>query len=208
VLKETSPFPGSGGPPGDGAGIRILGVDPGIGATGFGVIEIAPRGSILYLGSGVFRPRPQQPFPRRIQHIFHGLCQQIKIFTPNLIAVERPFLAKNVKSAMLLGQARGVAILAAAEAGVEVQEFSPLEVKQAVVGYGRAAKEQVQVMIRVLLHPPLKLTADAADALAVALCLAHSLSWQTSLNALERKRFFPKAPGPVRAKNLVLRGSR
>ena len=208
MFKETKPFSGSGAPVGEGARTRILGVDPGMGATGFGVIEIGPRDSIRYLGSGVLRPKVQQPFPRRIQHIFHGLSQQIKTFTPDLIAVERPFLAKNVKSAMLLGQARGVAILAAAEAGVEVQEFSPLEVKQAVVGYGRAAKEQVQVMIRALLHPPLELTADAADALAVALCLAHSLSWQTSLRALERKRDLSKASGPGREPNLDLGGGR
>jgi len=81
-------------------------------------------------------------------------------------------------------------------------------VKQAVVGYGRAAKEQVQVMIRALLHPPLELTADAADALAVALCLAHSLSWQTSLRALERKRDLSKASGPGREPNLDLGGGR
>jgi crossover junction endodeoxyribonuclease RuvC len=97
------------------------------------------------------------------------------------MAVERPFFGKNVKSAMLLGQARGVALLAAAETGLEVQEFSPLEVKQSVVGYGRAAKEQIQAMVRSLLGVRRELTTDAADALAVALCLAHSLPLQKSL---------------------------
>ena len=86
-----------------------------------------------------------------------------------------------MKSAMLLGQARGAAVLAAAETGLEVQEYSPLEVKQAVVGYGRAAKEQIQAMVRSILRIPQELNADAADALAVALCLAHSLPWQNSL---------------------------
>jgi crossover junction endodeoxyribonuclease RuvC len=120
------------------------------------------------------------------------------------MAVERPFYAKNVKSAMLLGQARGVAILAAAESGVEVQEYSPLEVKQAVVGYGRATKDQVQNMIRSLLHSPRNLTPDAADALAVALCLAHSLPWQNSLKAVGPKRAFSTNRFPVRGQNFDL----
>ncbi|MDI6753075.1 MAG: crossover junction endodeoxyribonuclease RuvC [Thermodesulfobacteriota bacterium] len=164
--------------------MRILGVDPGLSGTGFGVIEVRKDGSIFYLGSGVIRPKSKLSFPQRLQQIYRGLSDQIVIYTPFLIAVEQPFLAKNVKSAMLLGQARGAAILAAAEAGVEVHEYSPLEVKQAVVGYGRAAKEQVQAMIYALLSPPKNLTADAADALAVALCLAHSFSWKKSLRLL------------------------
>jgi crossover junction endodeoxyribonuclease RuvC len=169
-----------------------MGVDPGLVVTGFGVIEIGGNGSISYCGSGVLRPQRLQSFPQRLQEIFHGLGQQIERFTPKLMAIENPFYAKNVKSAMLLGQARGVAILAAAEAGVAVQEYSPLEVKQAVVGYGRAAKEQVQSMIRSLLNLPQNLTADAADALAVALCLAHSLPWQASLSSFTGQRSFSK----------------
>lgn len=165
-----------------------MGVDPGVVATGFGVIEIGRNGLMLYLGSGVICPRRLQSFPQRIQQIYRGLCQQIEKFRPQLMAVESPFYAKNVKSALLLGQARGVAILAAAEAGVEVQEYSPLEVKQAVVGYGRAGKEQVQAMIRRLLNPSADLTADAADALAVALCLAHSLPWHISLGTFGPQR--------------------
>jgi len=172
----------------NGPATRIMGVDPGVGATGFGVIEIGRDRLILYVGSGVLRPRRLQSFPQRIQQIYRGLCQQIDNFRPRLMAVESPFYAKNVKSALLLGQARGVAILAAAEAGLEVQEYSPLEVKQAVVGYGRAGKEQVQAMIRSLLNPSAELTADAADALAVALCLAHSLPWHISLRTFGPRR--------------------
>jgi crossover junction endodeoxyribonuclease RuvC len=181
-----------------------MGVDPGLVVTGFGVIEIGRNGSILYCGSGVLRPQRLQSFPQRLQQIFHGLSQQIEKFTPELMAVENPFYAKNVKSAMLLGQARGVAILAAAEAGVEVQEYSPLEVKQAVVGYGRAAKQQVQAMIRSLLHAPRSLTVDAADALAVALCLAHSMPWQISLSTLGMQRSFSKSPEKTLAKRFGL----
>ena len=193
-------FPRSGVAPGNGPGARIMGIDPGVVATGFGVIETGRDGSILYLGSGVVRPRRNQAFSLRLQQIYRGLCQQIEKFNPQLMAVESPFYAKNVKSAMLLGQARGVALLAAAEAGVEVQEYSPLEVKQAVVGYGRAGKGQVQAMIRALLHPPEDLAADAADALAVALCFAHSLPWHISLGAHGTRRFLPvrssSAPHP------------
>jgi crossover junction endodeoxyribonuclease RuvC len=164
-------------------------------ATGFGVIEIEPNGSVLYRASGVLRPQRFQSFPQRLQQIYHGLREQIEKFHPPLMAVENPFYAKNVKSALLLGQARGVAILAAAEAGMEVFEYSPLEVKQAVVGYGRAAKEQVEAMIRSLLNPPHRLTPDTADALAVALCLAHSLAWHLSLRTRQARGDIPKIPG-------------
>jgi crossover junction endodeoxyribonuclease RuvC len=154
--------------------------------TGFGVIEIECDGSLLYRESGIIRPRNPST-PQRIQKIFHGLVQLIDEFRPQMMAVERPFFGKNVKSAMLLGQARGAAILAAAENGLEVQEYSPLEVKQAVVGYGRAAKEQIQAMVRSILRVPQELSADAADALAVALCLAHSLPWLSSVRKAEQK---------------------
>ena len=180
-----------------------MGVDPGLVVTGFGVIEIGRDGSTLYCGSGVLRPQRQQSFAQRLQEIFHGLSEQIKKFAPEIMAIENPFYAKNVKSAMLLGQARGVAILAAAEASVEVQEYSPLEIKQAVVGYGRAAKEQVQAMIWSLLHPPQKLAADAADALAVALCLAHSVPWQACLSSLGAQRSFSKSPRTTSAKRIA-----
>lgn len=160
--------------------IRILGVDPGMGATGFGLIEFENKGSILYRESGVLRPRGTSVSPR-LQQIFHGLTRLIETTKPRFMAVERPFFGKNVKSAMLLGQARGAALLAAAETGLEVYEISPLEVKQAVVGYGRADKEQIQAMVRAILGIRQVLTADAADALAVAICLAHSLPLKISL---------------------------
>jgi len=177
--------------------IRIIGVDPGLGATGFGLIAMGSDGTILYRGSGVIRSPSTFSFPQRIQRIYRRLAEEIKNYAPHLMAVEQPFFAKNVRSAMLLGQARGVAILAAAEAGVEVHEYSPLEVKQAVVGYGRAAKEQVQAMIYSLLHTPKNLKTDAADALAVALCLAHSFSWENSLRLLAAQ----KAPAGTRGKD-------
>lgn len=165
---------------------RILGVDPGMGSTGFGLIDLENSGSLLYRESGVLRPRGIS-VSQRLQQIFRGLVRRIEISHPQFMAVERPFFGKNVKSAMLLGQARGAALLAAAETGLEVYEFSPLEVKQAVVGYGRATKEQIQDMVRSILGIPQELTADAADALAAALCLAHSLPLWTTLQEALRK---------------------
>ena len=186
MLKQNASLSPGGIHAGKGSLSRILGVDPGMGSTGFGVIELAPNGSLLYQESGFIRPRGPST-AQRIQQIFRGLVQLIDKFQPQMMAVERPFFGKNVKSAMLLGQARGAAILAAAENGVEVQEYSPLEVKQAVVGYGKAAKEQVQAMVRSILRAPQELNAHAADALAVALCLAHSLPWQSSLKRAEQE---------------------
>ncbi|MGE5252489.1 MAG: crossover junction endodeoxyribonuclease RuvC [Planctomycetaceae bacterium] len=167
-------------PGGQGEGIRILGVDPGMVSTGFGLIEFEAKGSLRYRESGVIRPRGNSVSPR-LQQIFRRLTLLIETFRPRFMAVERPFFGKNVKSAMLLGQARGAALLAAAETGVEVQEISPLEVKQAVVGYGRAEKGQIQAMVRSILGIRQVLNADAADALAVALCLAHCLPLKVSL---------------------------
>jgi crossover junction endodeoxyribonuclease RuvC len=149
-------------------------------STGFGLIEFEKQGSLLYRESGVLRPRGNS-VPPRLQQIFRGLTLLIETAKPRFMAVERPFFGKNVKSAMLLGQARGIALLAAAETGLEVQEYSPLEVKQAVVGYGRATKEQIQAMIKSILCVREALTADAADALAVAVCQAHLLPMQKAL---------------------------
>jgi crossover junction endodeoxyribonuclease RuvC len=166
---------------------RVLGVDPGMSATGFGVVEVESNGAIRYCGSGVIRPQSRELFPQRLWKIFCDLRRQIETFRPHLMGVERPFYGKNVQSAMMLGQARGVAVLAGAEAGLKVQEYSPLEVKQAVVGYGRAAKEQVQAMVQALLKTPTKMAADAADALAVAICVGNSVRWQMNLEASVEK---------------------
>lgn len=179
---------------GKGSLSRILGVDPGMTSTGFGFIEIESRGALLYRESGIIRLRSPSS-PQRIQQIFRSLAQLIDEFQPQIMAVERPFFGKNVKSAMLLGQARGAAILAAVEKGLEVQEYSPLEVKQAVVGYGRAAKEQIQAMVGSILRVPRDLNVHAADALAVALCLAHSLPWQASLEKAKGARNGRSTPG-------------
>ena len=129
---------------------------PGWEAQGSESSNLPESGSLHYRESGIIRPRSPLT-SHRIQQIFRGLIRLIEEFKPERMAVERPFCGKNVKSAMLLGQARGAAILAAAETGLEVQEYSPLEVKQAVVGYGRAAKEQIEAMVRSLLRPSVQI---------------------------------------------------
>jgi crossover junction endodeoxyribonuclease RuvC len=150
--------------------MRVLGVDPGSDMTGYGVIDSDGRHYELIEYAGV-RGQKQLSFAKRLLAISRKLEEVIERLSPQACAVEDSFYAVNVKSALKLGQARGAVLVAAARAGVEVFEYSPLEIKSALVGYGRAEKQQVQEMVRVLLrmkHAPEPL--DASDALAVAIC--------------------------------------
>ena len=151
---------------------RVLGIDPGLTATGYGVIEVeGPRHSLVE--SGTIRPGRGGDVGTRLRHIVDGILDVIGRCGPGTAAVEDIFHHKNARSALALGQARGAAIVAAASAGLPVFEYSALQVKQAVVGYGRAEKGQVQKMLPALLHmevPPA--SPDAADAVAVAYCHA------------------------------------
>ena len=151
---------------------RILGVDPGSRATGYGVIDAAGRG-LQYVASGRIRTT-QGEFPKRLADIYRGMATVIAEFVPDEFAIEEVFVASNPQSALKLGQARGVAIAAAVAAEVEVAEYAARKVKQAVVGTGAADKGQVQHMVRVLLALEALPTEDAADALAVAICHANS----------------------------------
>lgn len=150
----------------------ILGIDPGSRSTGYGVIA-ADGKSTTYLASGCIRSVSPQ-LSERLQHIFLGMQQIIDTYKPEEIAIEQVFVHRNVNSALQLGQARGAAIVAAAQMQLPVSEYSARQIKQSVVGYGAAKKEQVQHMVRFLL----KLTGipkkDASDALAIALCHVHS----------------------------------
>ena len=159
----------------------VLGVDPGTHHTGYGVIaEMA--GKLVALEWGVISPKPSLPLPEKLHTIHTALRTCLVAHQPDTMAVETLFLAKNVRSAVTLAHARGIALLSAAVAGLEVAEYSPLQVKQAVVGYGRADKRQVQTMVRVLLNLPDPLhDSDAADALAVALCHVHGRRLRTAL---------------------------
>lgn len=150
----------------------IIGIDPGSRITGYGLVE--KRGSgIVYIGSGAIKVRAADPMPVRLAAIKHGLDGVLREFQPAAMAIEEVFVSKNPKSALKLGQARGVAILAAAEAGLEVFEYSPREVKASVTGTGSAHKSQVGAMVVRLLRPGHEPACeDETDALAVAFCHA------------------------------------
>ena len=161
--------------------MRVVGIDPGSLATGYGVIEQS-AGGMQALAWGAVRTQARQPLPVRLRRIYEGLSEVIWVWQPEVAMVEKVFFAENAKSALTLGQARGVALLTAANADLPLVEYSALEIKQAVVGYGRAAKEQVQEMVRLLLSlPTAPRPADAADALAAAICHLHSHAWQRKL---------------------------
>lgn len=153
--------------------MRILGIDPGSRITGYGVIR-KEGNRLVHLDNGAIFTDSASDFPGRLQRIFTGISDIISRYAPDVVAVEDIFFANNVQSALKLGQARGAAIVAGVNAGLPVHEYTALQVKQAVVGHGRAAKEQVQQMVRVLLGLPEIAQADASDALAVAICHANS----------------------------------
>ncbi len=158
--------------------MRVLGIDCGTEYTGFGVVDLMPDGQLRCLTCGAIQLSPRDPLPLRLSTIFARLGEVIRQHQPQQVAIEDVFYALNVKSALKLGQVRGVAMLAAAAAGLEVAEYSPLSIKSAVVGYGKAEKQQVQHMVTHLLRldqPPQP--ADAADALAIAVCHLHT--WAT-----------------------------
>ena len=149
---------------------RILGIDPGLRITGFGLIEKGTK--LRYLSSGCIKTKDDD-LPNRLKTIWEGLCEIIDTHQPQHVAVEKVFVNVNPQSTLLLGQARGVAICAAVAQKLAVFEYTALQVKQAVVGNGHAHKEQVQEMVKRLLNLPTVPQADAADALACAICHAH-----------------------------------
>lgn len=153
------------------SGIRILGIDPGLRLTGFGVIEQTGQ-QLAYVASGVVRSG-EGSLPQRLGVLFAGLSEVIATYRPDACAVEIVFVNVNPQSTLLLGQARGTAICAAVSRELTVAEYTALQIKQSVVGHGKAAKEQVQEMVRRLLGLPVAPTADAADALACAITHAH-----------------------------------
>ena len=154
-----------------GPAIRILGIDPGLQVTGFGVID-GLGGQLTYVTSGCVKTSGTD-LPGRLKTILDGLAQVIAANRPGQVAVEKVFVNVNPQSTLLLGQARGAAICAALLAGLTVAEYTALQVKQAVVGNGHAKKQQVQAMVRRLLKLPGDPSPDAADALACAICHAH-----------------------------------
>lgn len=151
---------------------RILGIDPGLRISGFGVIE--KQGSQLsYIASGCIKSVSADTLPERIRTLFSGIGEVVATYAPTQAAIEKVFVNVNPQSTLLLGQARGAALCALVHAGLPVAEYTALQIKQAVVGHGKAAKEQVQAMVVRLLDLPNAPAADAADALACAICHAH-----------------------------------
>ena len=161
--------------------MRILGIDPGIATTGYGFIESDPDRALTY---GVVLTPAGEPLEARLLLIHRRLSDLLAEFQPEACAVEELFFGKNSRSAFSVAQARGVVLLAAAQHGLAVEVYRPVQVKQAVASYGGASKQQVQQMVRLLLDlPDIPRPDDAADALAIALCHAHSYQAAARLRA-------------------------
>ena len=156
-----------------GAPRRILGIDPGLRVTGFGIITVTGS-QLTFCACGAIKSNPHGALPERLAMILRDLTEIIARERPTEVAVEKVFVNVNPQSTLLLGQARGTAIAAAVQAGLPVAEYTALQVKQAVVGHGKAAKEQVQEMVSRLLRLSGTPSADAADALACAIAHAHA----------------------------------
>lgn len=155
--------------------MRVLGIDCGTECTGYGVVELDAQEELRCVAYGGIHLSRQAPMAERLCTIFEKLSRIIEDYRPDQVTIEEVFYAVNVKSALKLGQARGVAMLAAASHGLPVTEYAPLSIKSAVVGYGKAEKEQVQLMVaRLLRLDDMPEPMDAADALAVAICDLHT----------------------------------
>lgn len=161
----------------------ILGIDPGLRHTGWGVIRQEDN-RLSFLAAGRINPDPTLPMAERLKVLAEGLHKIIKTHAPDESAIEETFVNKNAASALKLGQARGAAMLTAAQAGLAVAEYSANTIKQTVTGFGHADKGQIQAMINILLPGAGKLAPDAADALAIAVCHAHHSPHLSLLKAL------------------------
>lgn len=157
--------------------MRVLGIDCGSEYTGYGVVEQLEDRELVCCVSGAIKLKARDPMAAKLQKIFTELRQVIAEHRPEMVAIEDVFYAVNVKSALKLGQVRGVAMLAASSSGLQIAEYAPLAIKAAVVGYGKAEKHQVQQMVKSLLKlPTAPQPTDAADALAIAICHIHTAS--------------------------------
>jgi crossover junction endodeoxyribonuclease RuvC len=162
----------------------VVGVDPGTATTGYALVNEDAQGEAQLVCFGVFETRAGEPMPLRLRSIYGELSALIRETRPEAMAVEELFFSRNVTTALSVGQARGVVLLAAAEAGLPVHEYKPAEVKQALVGYGSASKAQIQEMVRMMLGlAEVPRPDDAADAIAVAICHLHSRRLQQLVDA-------------------------
>ncbi len=169
--------------------MRVLGIDCGGEYTGYGVVEQDSGGELRHVACGAIRLNPSKPLPERLHQIFDQLRAMIAAHQPDVVAIEDVFYAVNAKSALKLGQVRGVAMLAAAVCGLEVAEYAPLAIKSAVVGYGRAEKSQVQQMVtRLLRLPSPPEPQDASDALAIAIYHLHTAATVSRQSPVSSRR--------------------
>ncbi|MBN1146887.1 MAG: crossover junction endodeoxyribonuclease RuvC [Anaerolineales bacterium] len=158
----------------------VIGIDPGTATTGYGLVRERHDGSLLAVDYGVISTSTDLPMPQRLLELYQRLAEILLLHQPESAAVEKLFFQRNVRTALSVGQGRGVVLLALAEAGLPVAEYTPLQIKQAIAGYGGADKNQVQQMVRALLHlDEIPHPDDAADALAAAICHLHSFRIQT-----------------------------
>lgn len=163
----------------------VLGIDPGTATTGYGLIEETENKELKVVDYGVILTRPDELPERRLQLIYRSIKELILLHHPDHGAVEKLFFQKNVTNALAVGQARGVVLLAMAECGIPVAEYSPQEVKQSVTGYGAAEKRQIQLMVQILLNlKEMPKPDDASDALAIAVCHIHSIGYQKLIPGL------------------------
>ncbi|OGX12263.1 MAG: crossover junction endodeoxyribonuclease RuvC [Omnitrophica bacterium RIFOXYB12_FULL_50_7] len=154
--------------------MRVMGIDPGTHRTGFGILESSGRDYKLVI-CGTIRASSKDPIAKRLLHIFESLQKNIKSYKPDIVALETLFFAKDIRAVERIGEARACAMLAASKQGLEVIEYAPTAVKKSVTGNGRAAKEQIQFMVKRLLNLKESPAPDASDALAIAMCHLHSL---------------------------------
>src|SRR5690606_7669714 len=157
--------------------MRIIGIDPGTGILGFGVID-AKKGKTKLVTAGVIKTPAHTPLPDRLEEIYSGLTEIIAETSPQMMAIEKLFFAQNVTTAMSVAHARGVAMLTGTQAGLTIEEYTPLQIKQTMVGYGRATKQQVQEMVRIQLGlKEVPKPDDCADALAAAIMAAYTVKF-------------------------------
>jgi crossover junction endodeoxyribonuclease RuvC len=165
--------------------MRVLGIDPSLNSTGFGIIEYT-QNHYSVLTFGEIKPERRLPLPQKILAIKNGIEELIQKYQPQEVAIENLFHAHNIKTAIVLGQVRGAALVAAAGSHCRIFEYSALEIKKAVTGYGQAEKSQVQHMVSILLHlTDKKPGTDAADALAAAICHLNARMFQQHITSVE-----------------------
>lgn len=162
--------------------MKILGIDPGYAILGYGIIEMQGN-HFSVCGYGSITTDSNLSMPNRLKDLYSELMDIIIKFKPDVVAIEELFFNKNTKTALLVGQARGIAILCGANSGLQVFDYTPLQVKQGIVGYGRADKKQVQIMVKAILNlAEVPKPDDTADALAVAICHGHSAQYQNKVD--------------------------